>query len=355
LPAIFATAGVAQANLKGSIRLKLVPIIGVALAGALLIIVGAGGAIWYTGQAAGTGPAIAEAGDAVRVAEGDVPDARRGAERIELDTLRQLLQLVEATRSDAILESTEVFARFVEQERANQAVLTAAYANDADRNAAVATLMLRASQKVLAEAYLTQVVRRNLDEGFPNEAQTREYYDANTESFRLPERVHVWQVFIPAPAAASATVRTNAKALAAQVATALAKGQSSFKEAANRHSKHLQSQVNDGYMGLLKLDDLLPEVKTAIEALKIDAISDPVQSQAGFHILKRGAIVARQQLDYDAVRERIVAQLRRDAAAQVRQAALRKILETYPVAVDADSLEPWRADLQSATWPASVR
>lgn len=337
--------------------MRILPIIGAALAAVLLIFVGAGGAIWYTGkQSAQTGPGAGAVTEVVTESAGNAtPDARRGAERIELDTLRQLLQLVEASRRDAILGSAEVFGRFVEQERANQAVLTAAYANDADRNAAVATLMLRASQKVLAEAYLTQVVRRNLDDGFPDEAQTREYYDANAASFRLPDRVHVWQVFIPAPATAPETARTNAKALAAQVAAALVNGKTSFKEAANRHSKHLQSQVNDGYMGLLKLDDLLPEVKTAIAALKIDAISEPVQSEAGFHILKRGEIVAGQQLDFEPVRERIVAQLRREAAARVRQAALKKILETYPVAVDEGSLEPWRAELQAATWPASVR
>ena len=331
--------------------MRILPIIGAVLAGVLLIFVGAGAAIWYTGwQPAepGSEPPVASVAEAA-------PDARRGDERIELDTLRQLLQLVEGTRREAILESADVFARFVEQERANQAVLTAAYANDADHNAGVATLMRRASQKVLAEAYLTQVVRRNLDAGFPSETQTREYYDANLQTFRLPDRVHVWQVFIPAPAAAPDTARTNAKALAAQVATSLAKGKLSFKEAANRHSKHLQSQVNDGYMGLLKLGDLLPEVKTAIEALKIGAISEPVQSEAGFHILKRGEIVTGQQLDYAAVRERIMAELRRDAATRVRQAALKKILETYPVAVDAGALEPWREELRSATWPASIR
>lgn len=329
--------------------MRILPIIAAALVGVLLIFVGAGGALWYTGrEAAAPEPVVEEA-----VETGS--DPRRGAERIELDMLRDLLRLVEASRRDAILESADVFARFVEQERANQAVLTAAYANDADRNAAVATLMLRASQKVLAEAYLTQVVRRNLDDGFPTEAQTREYYDANAESFRLPDRVHLWQIFIPAPAKSADIAVTNARGLAAQVGTALSTGKSSFKEAANRYSKHLQSQVNDGYMGLLKLDDLLPEVKTAVEALKIGEISQPVQSAAGFHILKRGEVVAGQQFEFDAVRERIVTQLRNDAANRLRQAAVKKILETYPVAVDNELLDSWRGQLQSTVWPAGIR
>lgn len=329
--------------------MRILPIIAAALAGVVLIFVGAGAALWYTGR-----PAVAPE-PVIEEAPETASDPRRGAERIELDMLRDLLRLVDASRRDAILESADVFARFVEQERANQAVLTAAYANDADRNPAVATLMLRASQKVLAEAYLTQVVRRNLDDGFPTEAQAREYYDGNTQSFRLPDRVHLWQIFIPAPAKGPETAVTNARRLATRVATTLTQGKTSFKEAANRYSKHLQSQVNDGYMGLLKLEDLLPEVKTAVAALKIGAISQPVQSEAGFHILKRGEIVAGQQLEFDTVRERIVKQLRDDAASRVRQAAVKKILETYPVAVADELLAAWREQLQSTAWPTSIR
>ncbi len=329
--------------------MRILPIIAAALIGVLLIFVGAGAAWWYIERRA---PAPAPA---VEAPVATTPDPRRGAERIELDMLRDLLRLVEASRRDAILESSDVFARFVEQERANQAVLTAAYANDADRNAAVTTLMLRASQKVLAESYLTQVVRRNLDEAFPSEAQAREYYEANAESFRLPDRVHLWQIFIPAPATGADTALTNARRLATQVATALGGGKTSFKEAANRYSKHLQSQVNDGYMGLLKLEDLLPEVKTEVAALKIGDISQPVQSAAGFHVLKRGEIVSGQQLEFDAVRERVVTQLRNDAATRVRQAAVKKILETYPVAVDNALQESWREELRATAWPAGLR
>lgn len=340
---------VAHGKLEESIRLRILPIIAAALAGVLLIFVGAGAALWYVDRQATAPQAVV----AEPVETG--ADPRRGAERIELDMLSDLLRLVDAGRRDAILESADVFARFVEQERANQAVLTAAYANDADRNAAVATLMLRASQKVLVEAYLTQVVRRNLDEGFPTEAQAREYFDANTESFRLPDRMHLWQIFIPAPARGPATAVTNARGLATQVAATLKKGESSFKDAANRYSRHLQSQVNDGYMGLLKLDDLLPEVKTAVAALKAGDISEPVQSGAGFHILKRGEVVAGQQLEFDAVRERVVQQLRTDAANRVRQAAVKKILETYPVSVDTALLDSWREQLRATVWPAGTR
>lgn len=331
--------------------MRILPIIGTALAALLLIFVGAAGTFWYTKQASSAVAPALEAGPVAEEPEPTAAQTRTGADQIDLGTLRELLALVDPARRDAILESADVFGRFIEQERANQAVLTAAYANSADRNEGVETLMLRASQKVLAEAYLTQVVRRNLDQGFPDDAQTLEFYEANLESFKLPDRVHVWQVFIPAPEDASKQAKNNAKALSEQVASGLSKGKMTFSEAAERYSKHLQSRVNDGYMGLLKTQDLLPAVRASISELKIDAISKPVRSKAGYHILKRGESVAGQQLEFEAVRERAVAQLRREAAARVRQAAVKKILETYPVAVDAASIPQWQGDLQAVDWP----
>jgi len=336
--------------------LRILAIIGALLIGVVLIFVGAAGAMWFAKQddSPGTGPIDAAPANTQVSTEATAAPHRSGAEEIEMEMVRQLLSLVDAERRDAILDSPEVFGKFIQQERANQAVLTAAYANAADRNEAVATLMLRASQKVLAEAYLTQVVRRNLDANFPSEKQTREFYEANKTSFRLPDRVHLWQVFIPAAAGSSEQAIKNAAALADQVAAGVRKGKNDFASAAAKYSKHLQSRVNDGYMGLLKTDDLLPEVRAAVEELKPEAVSVPIRSKAGFHIIKRGALVAGSQLEYAAVQARIVAQLRREAANRVRQAAVRKIMETYPVQVDESAFEEWLRNLRANDWPATL-
>jgi parvulin-like peptidyl-prolyl isomerase len=215
--------------------------------------------------------------------------------------------------------------------------------------------MLRASQKVLAEAYLTQVVRRNLDANFPSEAETRAFYDANPAAFKLPNRIHLWQIFIPAGEASTEQAKKNAKALATQLAKGIVEGKMTFAAAAAKHSKHLQSRVSDGYMGLLNTDDLLPEGRSAVDKLQPDEVSAPIASNAGFHLIKRGAAVSGKQLGYAAVQGRIVVQLQREAANRVREAALKKILETYPVTVDKAALESWLQELRSSTWPSAQR
>ncbi|TDJ62367.1 MAG: hypothetical protein E2O36_04855 [Proteobacteria bacterium] len=345
-----------RVNRKECRFLRILAVTGALLGGVMLMVAGAGGAMWYArhGGFPGVSSSVATTEP---VSTSEQVSSKSGAKEIELAMLRQLLALVAAKRRDTILASSDVFAKFVQQERSNQAVLTAAYANAADQSESVGTLMLRASQKVLAEAYLTQVVRRNLDPKFPSDVQTSEFYTSNKASFRLPDRVHLWQIFIPADNKGSEREITDAASLASQVAKALHDGKGDFASAAVKHSKHVQSRLNDGYMGLLKMDALLPEVRAAVAKLKPDAVSAPLQSDAGFHIVRRGALVRGTQLDYATVRPRIEAKMRLEAERRVRQAALKKILDTYPVAVDESALENWRRQLQtveSSTMAAAI-
>ncbi|MDA0821566.1 MAG: hypothetical protein O3C28_03975 [Proteobacteria bacterium] len=151
--------------------MKILAIVGPILLGSSLMIVGAAGAYWYL-----------EANDTAvqkheRALEKE-PTTRTTnvPKRIDREGIRQLLAFMDEARRTAILNSEEEFNAFVEQERANQAVLVAANANQAHVDESVSTLMERAAQKVLATAYLGQVVQRNLDSAFPNEVQSREYY-----------------------------------------------------------------------------------------------------------------------------------------------------------------------------------
>jgi parvulin-like peptidyl-prolyl isomerase len=326
--------------------LRILPIVSAVLIGVMLIIVGAGGTYYYLNNQL--------AGDR-SLADQKSPDAPNkvaiGVKRLEKEALFQLLALTDAPRRDAILESAVIFDKFVSQEMANQAVLSAARANQVHSSDAVAALMERASQKVLAAAYLTQVIKRNMNENFPNERQRHEYYETNAALFQLLKRVHMWQIFIPANTAMAPTVEKNAVRLAAQLAAGLQKGSKSFAKVAVKHSKHLESRVNDGYMGLLKLDDLLPEVRAAVEKLAVDAVSAPTRSKSGFYIIKKGAAVAGSQLAFASVEEQISSQMRKAAENRVRQAAVKKILESYPVEIDESEIARWRDDFSARQWP----
>ncbi|MEQ8661688.1 MAG: peptidylprolyl isomerase [Gammaproteobacteria bacterium] len=324
--------------------MRLLAIVGAVLLGALLIIVGALGARWLAPPGADAAAPV-ELRDAAPAPAAGGTDFSAGIDR---DTIGELLAVLGAQQRAQILDSPELFERFVRQETVNQSVLAAAYANGAEANEAIRVLMQRAGQRVLAEAYLNQVVRQNLDAGFPSEEQVREAYDRNPDAFRLPRRVHLWQIYLPLPADADEATRKATWALAERLSQELRGGKASFEALAKEHSAHQASRVNDGYMGLIRFDELLPPIAEAADKLAEGGTSVPVASETGLHIIRRGKVIDEEMLAFDDVREQVRERLRREAAMKLRQAAVEKISEEYPVSMPQGDLEAWRAALASA-------
>ena len=274
---------------------------------------------------------------------------------LNLKLIRELLAVIDVNRRGKILDSAETFDQFVHQETLNQAVLTAAFANGADQNEAIGVLMARAAHRILAEAYLNQVVRLNLDRGFPTDDQVREAYDNNTDAFRIPERIHLWQIFMPLADGASDDDFKAAWKLVDRIAADLRTGKANFAAMAKKHSGHEASRVNDGYMGLVKVAELLPAIAEASSKLGIDGISQPIATATGLHIIRKGATVAAELLAFERVKNNIRQRLRREAAQKVRQAAVEKISQEFPVSAPKSDLESWRATLVEEAKTAVVQ
>lgn len=281
---------------------------------------------------------------------GDKP----GTSAVTVDSVRQLLLLLDPAQRKALLADAQKFQQFVAQEAEAQAVLAAARANALDRNEAVQQLMQRAGDKVLADTYLREVVRRNLDPKFPNEQQISDFYTKNPELFTLPERVHLWQIFIPMTAGDSAEKKEQARTLSRQILEQLKGGKADFATLAAKYSKHGASRINDGYMGLVRLDELVPQVKEAVAKLGEGMISRPLETPDGIHILKRGVSVKGSLVGLDEVRPQVIARLQRDASAEVRQAAIKKVMATYPVSPAEAAVDTWREQLNAKEWPAAA-
>ena len=264
------------------------------------------------------------------------------ARRLDLPQLEPLVGLADATERSSLLASDESFAAFVEVEARNQSVLISAYAQAADRNDSVQTLMKRAAQRVLVESYLNEILRAKLPAETPTDAAARAFYADHPDQFLIPERVHLWQIFLPAT---SGTERQNAKALGRQLMETLVSGKATFGELALLHSGHPQSRFNGGYMGLIPRAELKPEVRTAIEGIPVGKFVGPVESAEGYHLLQRGSVVEGAKLDFAEAEPQVREYLRRQTAAEIRTRAVQEMVETYPVDFDRGKVSEWRAKL----------
>ena len=269
---------------------------------------------------------------------------------LDLTRLTPLLSLLAPAERKRILGTAESFQAFVTEEAHNQSILGAAYAQAADQDPTAKLLMERAAHRVLIESYLNGVTRAKMDPGYPTETDVRGYYDKNPDQFRIPERIHVWQIFLPAT---SSTERRNAAALGRQLLESLLSGRADFASVALTNSKHEQSRLNGGYLGLLALRDMKGEIRDALAAAEEGKPIGPIETPEGFHLLKRGAAVPGTTLDFAQAKAQIIDLLRRQAAAAARAAAIEERVASYPVPVPA-GLDQVRHSLRQTLLPDAV-
>jgi peptidylprolyl isomerase len=282
----------------------------------------------------------------------DVPPAAAEAAvpAVRLQDIEALLAALPAAERDTWLADTESLTRLLEEEATLRSVLVAAAANKALDDPLTALLVQRARDRMLVDLYLARVVRANLSPDYPSPEDVRKFFDTHPERFLLQERVPVWQIYMALPAGGDEKTAAALEAEARKLAQALAKGETTFAAAAARYSQHQQSRFAGGYMGLLALPEMLPEVRAALERLKEGAVSEPVRTSQGWHIVKRGARVPEQRFEFSEVEAEARQALLREAAAEVKAAAVAKIREQYKVAYPAAEVDGWHQQLLSREW-----
>ena len=273
------------------------------------------------------------------------PSATSAQASLSLTELQRVLANVDVQQRQALLADSTAFKNFVTQQANNASVLTAARANKVDQDANTAFLMKRSSENILRETYLNKLITSKMPADFPSEEQSREYFDKNKEKFVVPERVHVWQVFLQVAAdmddSEVAALKKKADAISKDIRT----GKVSFADAAKEHSAHEQSKVSGGYMGLLKVTELKPEIGKPLLDLPEDRTSAPIRTETGFHVVKRGPKVPALDVEFEQVSAQIKNLLRKQVATQLRQAVFEQASKTYPVNISDSEIENWRSQL----------
>jgi peptidylprolyl isomerase len=156
-------------------------------------------------------------------------------------------------------------------------------------------------------------------------------------AFNAPRAFHIAQIYIAVPPGADAATLDRARKHAADLAKQ-ARG-ADFAALATANSQDKPSAVHGGDMGFLPETALLPEIRKAVDAMKPGDIAQPVQTTAGFHIVKlidtRPAGV-RPLAD---VKEQIRVALRQQRTQENANAYVAKALGAGTVAINEPALK----------------
>ncbi|MEW6704181.1 MAG: SurA N-terminal domain-containing protein [Pseudomonadota bacterium] len=190
------------------------------------------------------------------------------------------------------------------------------------------------------------------------EKDLREYYEQNKSRYGTPEERHAAHILVKAEKDAPAAERTKAKARAEELLAEVRKNPGAFAELAKKHSEDPGSREQGGDLGFFGREAMVKPFSDAAFALKPGEISNVVESDFGYHVIKLIEVRGGEVKPFEAVRASIEDDVKKQLAQRKYAEAAEQFSNTVyeqpdslqPV-IDKLKLEKKTATVQHATLP----
>lgn len=170
------------------------------------------------------------------------------------------------------------------------------------------------------------------------EADMKAYYDQNVVRLSGNEERQASHILISAPKDAPLADRQKAKARAEEILKAVRVAPDTFAEVAKKNSQDAGSASKGGDLNYFGRGAMVKPFEDAVFAMKKGDISDIVESDFGYHIIKLTDIKAPKQRSFEELRPSIESDLKTQQA-QRKYAEVAELF-TNTVYEQADSLKP---------------
>ena len=244
--------------------------------------------------------------------------ARSGSATVTQDELETFLRGLDAPARQRLAADKALLERLVQGRLAQKTVLAEAEAKGWAKKPDVAAMARDAGQQVVVRSYLESISQA--PQGYPSDAELQAAYDANKAAFTAPKAWHIAQIFVAATGddAAVTKARKDADDLARQ-----ARG-GDFAALARARSQEPRSAASGGDTGWVSEAEMIPEIRAAVAGMKPGAVSDPVRTPNGFHVLKLLEVREAGLRPLAEVRDRLRATMRQQYEADAAQQYLRQ-------------------------------
>ncbi|MCG7967654.1 MAG: SurA N-terminal domain-containing protein [Candidatus Thiodiazotropha taylori] len=132
----------------------------------------------------------------------------------------------------------------------------------------------------------------------------RGFYDDNQDLYGLPEQRQASHILIQVTADADQAAVDEAKQKIEDLAEQVRAGES-FAELAKQHSQDPGSAASGGDLGMFGKGIMDPAFENAVFSLEEGAVSDPVRSNFGFHLIKLTGIKAGSVKPFDEAKSEV--------------------------------------------------
>jgi peptidyl-prolyl cis-trans isomerase D len=171
-----------------------------------------------------------------------------------------------------------------------------------------------------------------------NEADLKSYYEQNSARLSSKEERRASHILINAPKDMPAADRQKAKEKAQALLEQARKAPNSFADLAKKNSQDTGSAPNGGDLDFFARGAMVKPFEDAVFAMKKGDVSDLVESDFGFHIIKLTDIKAPKQPSFEELRTGLESELRTQQA----QRKFAEVAEAFTNGVyeQSDSLKP---------------
>ncbi|TEA58640.1 peptidylprolyl isomerase [Pseudomonas sp. CH235] len=281
----------------------------------------------------GNDPVAAQQPAPVIAANSGPAVARLGNQQVSPEELQALLAAVPPQTREQLRGNREALERWIRSRLAEKAVLEQADAQGWAQRPDVVRQTRAATEQIVFRDYLQSVSQVPAD--YPSAAELQQAYDAGKANWQTPALYRVSQIFL------GVNEPQNLEAVRKQATELSKKAQSSpaeFAALAKEFSQDRLTAERGGDTGLQPLQQLVPEVRGAVARLKVGAVSDPVQSNAGFHVIKLTEQQPARTATLDELRDQLTQALRAQRQEQIAQAYLDGMLNTATLSIDGAEL-----------------
>ena len=170
------------------------------------------------------------------------------------------------------------------------------------------------------------------------EADLKTYYEQNLQRLSGQEERRASHILITSPKGAPEADRQKAKAKAVELATLVKKSPDSFADVARKNSQDPGSAVAGGDLDFFARDAMVKPFSDAAFAMKKGDVSDVVESEFGYHVIKLTDIKTPKQRTFEEMKP----ELELDIKKQQAQKKFTETAESFTNSVyeQADSLKP---------------
>ena len=160
----------------------------------------------------------------------------------------------------------------------------------------------------------------------------RDYYENNPKEFTTPEQYGASHILIKVDPDATDKDKAAAKEEAEAVLKEL-KNAGDFAALAKAHSDDPGSKEQGGNLGMFRKGDMVPPFEKAALALEKDELSDIVETQYGYHIIKGGDHTESEVKPYSEVKDTLEDKLQQPKIRQAVQKEIERLREENEVAI----------------------